>query len=367
MIEEGPIGGTLTIVSFNVNGIRSVLQGKKGGLKEVFRSLGNPDIVCLQETKLSTSVEGIREKKDISHTLDKGYESFWNVSSARAGYAGVAILLREGLACAVHDWFTVEPVCVCDQCALLKKEGRVLQLEMGSSNLVLITVYVPNGGKEHAADPKSELPLKTEFLRLLRAQCDAWHRAGRQCVVVGDLNIVNDALDIYYDISQYKQSFQAGHPCINAKVAAWFQGWQRDGGMVDSFRALHPGVRKYSWWDLKSGARAEGRGWRLDYCMVSASLMDRCQASDILESVHGSDHCPVRVTLRDFVPPGDVPSKPLPLSSRCWPRQTSVLGFFAKKPPSESAEKKRSLSDASEGERKKKSNNEEGDDDGGDA
>ncbi len=62
-------------------------------------------------------------------------------------------------------------------------------------------------------------------------------------------------------------------PCINTKMQQWFADFLESAKMVDSFRALHgPTARQYSWWSMKDGSRAEGRGWRLDYAMVSEQV-----------------------------------------------------------------------------------------------
>ena len=46
-----------------------------------------------------------------------------------------------------------------------------------------------------------------------------------------------------------------------------------DQGFVDSFRFFYPGKTKYSYWNLRSGARVKNQGWRLDYFIVSQSIL----------------------------------------------------------------------------------------------
>ncbi len=44
-----------------------------------------------------------------------------------------------------------------------------------------------------------------------------------------------------------------------------------DAGFVDAFRAQHPGVVAYTYFSHRLGMRAKGKGWRLDYYLVSCS------------------------------------------------------------------------------------------------
>ena len=70
----------MKIISWNVNGLKSII---KNGFEEIVENL-NPDIICLQETK-------------ISHDIDlelKGYSRYYNYCK-RPGYSGVAILTKE--------------------------------------------------------------------------------------------------------------------------------------------------------------------------------------------------------------------------------------------------------------------------------
>lgn len=176
---------SLSVVSWNVNGLRALVA--KTPLATLFAACGSPDVLCLQETKLSASSEDA--KRAIGRSVE-GHESFWNTCAARSGYAGVAVFARHNLVTAVHDWFPQGgdgedgP-----HGAVLRAEGRVLVCELGPQ-LVLINVYVPNGGKEAQGAAPSEdgdggAPMKSEFLRRLRGACDAYRARGRSVVLVG--------------------------------------------------------------------------------------------------------------------------------------------------------------------------------------
>ena len=68
-------------------------------------------------------------------------------------------------------------------------------------------------------------------------------------------------------------------------------------GLVDTFRHLYPETEKYSWWSYRAGARKKNVGWRIDYFLVSKSLVPRVKDAFILNEVEGSDHCPVGIEI----------------------------------------------------------------------
>ena len=68
-------------------------------------------------------------------------------------------------------------------------------------------------------------------------------------------------------------------------------------GLIDTFRLKNSDEVKYSWWSYRANARANNKGWRLDYAMVSKTLQEKIKRSVILtEAVH-SDHCPILVEI----------------------------------------------------------------------
>lgn len=108
-------------------------------MRTVWEQCGKPDVLALNETKLSVNKEGTQAKEEIGNSLE-GFESFWTVCSTRGGYAGVAVFCREGLVTNAREWFEEsDGACSCEQCAVLRLEGRVLCLDLGPS-LSLICV-----------------------------------------------------------------------------------------------------------------------------------------------------------------------------------------------------------------------------------
>ena len=66
-------------------------------------------------------------------------------------------------------------------------------------------------------------------------------------------------------------------------------------GWVDVFRDMNPDLVKYTWWSARTGARAKGVGWRLDYCLVDSKNKKKVDKFFVRDDIYGSDHCPIEV------------------------------------------------------------------------
>src|SRR4051812_28935005 len=154
---------SMKIATWNVNGIRARAVQLCEWLER-----DQPDIVCLQELKARPD-----QVPDACKLLD--YHAYWHGAGA---YSGVSLHVRKGLFGDAEPWFTHPE---------FDMETRIVQVELG--NLVLASVYVPNGGKDYAA--------KIDFVTRLAAWTRQVHEAGRELVVCGDLNIAHTDLDVH--------------------------------------------------------------------------------------------------------------------------------------------------------------------------
>jgi exodeoxyribonuclease-3 len=68
-------------------------------------------------------------------------------------------------------------------------------------------------------------------------------------------------------------------------------------GWIDGFRALNPQPHAYTWWTFRANARANNKGWRIDYCALSETLNARLKESFIHPEAKHSDHCPTGILL----------------------------------------------------------------------
>jgi exodeoxyribonuclease-3 len=68
-------------------------------------------------------------------------------------------------------------------------------------------------------------------------------------------------------------------------------------GLADAFRALYPERVQYTWWTYRLNARQRNIGWRIDYFLVSESLLPKISEVVIQDDIAGSDHCPVSIVV----------------------------------------------------------------------
>ena len=252
----------MKIISFNVNGIRAIMQ--KSFVEDMKKV--DADIICLQETKAT-----VEQVKEVAKAVD-GYHVFAN-EAERKGYSGTAILTKH------------VPISVTYYIGKQEhdNEGRITCAEFEA--YFLITVYVPNSGSELARLGYRQTWDK-EFLAYLKNL-----EKTKPGIVCGDFNVAHKAMDL-------------ARPKENYNKSAGFMQEEIDGmdaftsnGLVDTFRAKNGDEIKYSWWSYRAGARGKNIGWRIDYFLVSESLLPKVKDAFILNEVMGSDHCPVGISL----------------------------------------------------------------------
>lgn len=248
----------MKIVSWNVNGLRSVL-GK--GFIDYLRE-ESPDILCLQEIKVMPD--------QVDSEWHQGYQVFWN-SAERRGYSGTLVLSK------------LEPKSVATGvgCAIGDAEGRLQTLDFGG--FYLVNVYTPN-----AKGDLSRLEYRTQVWDAAFRQHVSALSKTKPVVFCGDLNVAHNEIDLANPKSNRKN---AG---FTDEERAAFSA-HLDAGFVDTFRMFESAGGHYSWWSYRAGARARNVGWRIDYVCVSEMAKDCVSNAFIRPQVMGSDHCPVGI------------------------------------------------------------------------
>ena len=247
----------MKLVSWNVNGFRAVL-GK--GFAEIFDSF-DADIFCLQETKMQPGQ---------AEFSPEGYHQYWH-SAIKKGYSGTAVFTRR------------EPISVAY--GLGEKhldEGRVITLEF--DEFYFVCAYVPN-----AQDELRRIAYRMEFEDDMRAYLSSLDEK-KPVIYTGDLNVAHNEIDLK------NPKTNIGNPGFSYEERGKF-GELLSAGFSDSFRELYPEEQKYSWWSYRAGARAKNVGWRIDYFVTSARLLENIKDSKIHNEVFGSDHCPVSLEI----------------------------------------------------------------------
>ena len=164
-------------------------------------------------------------------------------------------------------------------------EGRVLRTDFG--DLTILNCYFPSGTMGGLRQI-----YKMAFLDDFYGYVQTLRQTRPNLIVVGDYNIAHTEQDIH-DPVRNKNS-----PGFLPDERAWMNKWVA-AGFTDSFRHVHPHKTEYSWWSQRAGARANNKGWRIDYISVSDTLQDRIQNAGHLPDVVHSDHAGVFLAMRE--------------------------------------------------------------------
>ncbi len=251
-----------SIYSWNVNGVRSVMQ--KGFLEWLDRE--RPDVLCLQESRV------LPEDLADEQRAPKGYTSFW-MPAEKKGYSGTAVFTRK-------EPQSVAPLGVPE----FDAEGRTQIIEY--PEFTVVNCYFPNSQPE-----RKRLAYKLDFIKAIKRKCNALVKQGKNVVLCGDYNVAHTEIDL----ARPKQNEDTPGYYVEERAA---MGAFLNSGYVDTFRHFCKDPGHYSWWSFRGNARATNVGWRIDYHCVSEEFIPRVKSAAILDKVTGSDHCPVVITVK---------------------------------------------------------------------
>ncbi|PQJ80377.1 exodeoxyribonuclease III [Polaribacter porphyrae] len=251
----------MKIISYNVNGIRAAL--KKGFLD--WLQAANPDVICIQETKAH------KEQLDVTLFEDAGYPYHYWFSAQKKGYSSVAIFCKEkpnhieyGTGIETMDF-----------------EGRNLRVDF--DEVSIMSLYLPSGTN------LDRLNFKLNYMDEFQEYINNLKKEIPNLIICGDYNICHEEIDIHNPKMKGVSGFLP-------EERTWI-GKFIESGFIDSFRYLNQDIQQFSWWSYRANARANNKGWRLDYAMVSASLKDKISRAYILPEAKHSDHCPIALEL----------------------------------------------------------------------
>ena len=253
----------MKIISYNVNGIRAAMKKDfLGWLKSE-----NPDILCLQELK------ALPEQVDTSEFEELGYHLFWEPAQKK-GYSGVAIFSK------------IQPLHVEHGCNndIYDFEGRVIRADY--KDFSVMSVYMPSGT---SGEIRQEF--KYEWLDFFFEYANALRKTIPNLIISGDYNIAHKEIDIHNPVSNKNSS--GFLPAEREWLSKYIQA-----GFIDTFRTFNNEPHQYSWWSYRANSRANNKGWRIDYHMVTAQMADRLTGASILNDAVHSDHCPILLEIR---------------------------------------------------------------------
>ncbi|MDD4616788.1 MAG: exodeoxyribonuclease III [Alphaproteobacteria bacterium] len=256
----------MRIATWNVNSVRARLQNVIAWLNEA-----KPDILLMQEIKCET-------------------ESFPVMEFRMAGYGVRTLGQKSYNGVAIASLHPIEDVA--EGLPDLSEPSQCRYMEATISGIRVASVYAPNGNPVGT----EKFNYKLQWMRRLKARAAELFETEEPVVLGGDFNVIPTELDVYDP-----------------------KGWERDAlfdprtraayreilalGYTETFRALYPDRRAYTFWDYQNGAWAQDRGLRLDHFLLSPEACDRVADCLIDKDARGkdkaSDHAPVIVELAE--------------------------------------------------------------------
>jgi len=252
----------MRIISYNVNGIRAAIT--KGFLNWIQQA--NPDVICLQEIKATP------DQIPLIDVELSGFPYHYWFPAQKKGYSGVAILCK------------TKPNNVVFGTGIdhMDFEGRNLRVDF--DDFSVMSLYLPSGTNIDRLDHKFK------YMDDFQQYVDELIKEVPNIIICGDYNICHEAIDIHDPIRNKTVSG------FLPEERAWLDKFIKR-GFIDTFRVFNKEPNNYSWWSYRANARANNKGWRIDYCLASEPLKNRLTRAVILPEAKHSDHCPVLVEI----------------------------------------------------------------------
>lgn len=255
----------MKITTWNINGLRAALGKNILG----WVAAHNPDVLCLQEIKARPQQ---LEPEHMQQLQTAFPHQVWNPAE-RPGYSGVVTLARAA----------PQEVRLGLNVPEFDREGRLICTR--HPGFLLFNIYFPNGQHD-----LGRVPLKLDFYARLLELCNELHARGEQIILCGDFNTCHQEIDLRHPkANQNNTGFLP-------EERQWIDNYLAH-NFVDIYRRLYPQRVQYTWWTYRLNARQNNVGWRLDYFLISASLVEQVQDAIIHDEVPGSDHCPVTLII----------------------------------------------------------------------
>ncbi|MDP1559116.1 MAG: exodeoxyribonuclease III [Nitrosomonas sp.] len=256
----------MKLATWNVNSLKVRLPQVTDWLVS-----NEPDVLCLQETKLQDLNFPINEISAV------GYQS---VYVGQKAYNGVALLSKqtgEMVTTAIPGF----------------KDDQKRIIAATYNDVRVICIYVPNG--ENIESDKYQYKLAWLFAlnRWVREELIKYPKL----VLLGDFNIAPEDPDVHNP-----EIWEGKVLCSQAEREAYFALLNL--GLVDSFRLFDQPEKSYTWWDYRMMAFRRNQGMRIDHILLSNELVSICEACMIDKSTRKleqpSDHVPVMVELSEL-------------------------------------------------------------------
>ena len=255
----------MRIATWNVNSLKQRMPRLLPWLDE-----REPDVVCLQETKLEDAKFPRRELEDA------GYAS---QASGQKTYNGVAILTRGELV--VTDVST-------GIAGFDDEQKRVIAATV--NGVRVICAYVPNGQSVDS----DKYAYKLRWCEAAAGYLHGELARHRELAFCGDLNIAPEPRDVH------DPALWEGQVLFSPREREAFARWIAL-GLKDSFRLFEQPPKTFSWWDYRMLGFPKNKGLRIDHILVTNDLVPRLTKVWVdrqeRKGKQPSDHAPVFVEL----------------------------------------------------------------------
>lgn len=259
------MGALCKIISWNINSVRS-----RVGIFKRLLAERNPDIVLLQETKVTDDVFPYQEFEDTSYNISV---------HGQKSYNGVAIFSKTEID-VIQKGFNKD-------FGDFNEEARFLYV--ATNGFQVASLYAPNGQEVGAFQYYYKLAFYDELLSLMREE------KGEDFLLGGDFNIALTDNDVYNPVAW------AGKNTCSEEERKKMRAMIADLDFHDVWREMHGEEREYSWWDYRFQGFQKNYGLRIDYFMASASLNKKVQSCSVLRQYRAmdkpSDHAPIEIEI----------------------------------------------------------------------
>ena len=252
---------TITVASFNINGIKARLPRLLEWLEET-----RPQVACSQD-------EGF----PADEFAKIGYHAIWH---GQKGFNGVAILADGVAPVEAHRGLPGDP-----------EDEHARYLEADVFGLRVVCIYLPNGNPQ----PGPKFDYKLRWMERLRTRMAEIAALEIPAVVIGDYNVIPE------DKDTFSVRAMASDALMQPESRDAFRRLLND-GWTDALSVHNPQGGVWTFWDYQAGAWQRDHGFRIDHALLSPDLADRLVAAGVDKDYRGrekaSDHAPMWVRLR---------------------------------------------------------------------
>ncbi len=255
----------MKIATWNVNSIRQRESHVRDWLDRV-----RPDVLFLQEIKCEAPAFPVATFEAAGYRAE---------IVGQKAYNGVAVL-----ACVP---FTVTHRALP---GLPADDSQARYIEIQTAGLTLIGIYLPNGN----SGAEAGYAYKLAWMDALRARAAELLAAETPFAILGDYNVCPTDADFA------PGTLPAGDALVRPETRARYRSlvWL---GLTDALGALHPGEKRWTFWDYQAGAWPRDQGLRIDHALLSPALAESLVAATPDRDERGrtqpSDHVPVLIEL----------------------------------------------------------------------